>query len=179
MRHRKSGRKLNVSSPHRKAMFRSMALALIERERIRTTPARAKELRQIADRVITFGKRADLSARRSMVKLLGSTQTKQPGQNRVRLAMDRVYKILVPRFAKRAGGYTQILRLPNFRSGDMADMCLIQYLPEDGEKTKKSKKATAAPADKKEKQAAAPKTKEKKKVEAAPQDKPVKGKKST
>src|SRR4051812_41047304 len=118
MRHLHAGRKLGVAPHHRKALLRSLTLALIEKETIRTTPARAKELRWFAERVVTLAKRGDVSGRRHIVKLLGNTETKRPGENRVRIAIERIYSQLVPRFRTRPGGYTQILRLAQRRAGD-------------------------------------------------------------
>lgn len=129
MRHLHSGRKLGVAPHHRKAMLRSLTLALIERENIRTTTARAKELRWFADRVVTLAKRGDVAARRQIVRLLGSTETHRPGENRVRTAIERVYSELVPRFKTRAGGYTQILKLASRRAGDNAELVVMRYLP--------------------------------------------------
>lgn len=192
MRHLQSGRKLGVDSPHRDAMLRSLTLALIEHDHIRTTRARAKELRRVADRIVTWGKRGDVHARRLMVKFLGSTQTGPGGVNRARKAIERVYSELVPRFKTRPGGYTQILHLAARRAGDNAEMVLMRYLPAPDEKGAKGKgdKKTAKAGDK---EAKAPK-KADKKVEAAasdkakakkapaedkgPQDKPAKAKKS-
>ncbi len=148
MRHLNTGRKLGMSADRRKAMLRSMTLALIEREAIRTTPARAKELRWFADRVVTLAKRGDLHSRRRIVQILGSTETQKPGHNRVRLVLDRLYSQLVPRFKDRPGGYTQMVRLATRRAGDNAEMVVFRYLPDPSG----AKKATKAPA--KEKKAA-------------------------
>lgn len=168
MRHLHTGRKLGVSPHHRKALLRNLTLALIEKDAIQTTPARAKEIRWFADRVVTLAKRGDVHGRRTIVKLLGSTQTQHSGENRVRNAIDRVYTLLVPRFEGRNGGYTQILRLAPRRAGDNAEMCLMRYLPdEDGKK--------AAPKDKAVKAKGKPKESEGKKVEAkAPKAKAAK-----
>jgi large subunit ribosomal protein L17 len=135
-----------MTAPQRKAMLRSLTLALIEREAIRTTPARAKELRWYADRVVTLAKRGDLHSRRQIVSLLGSTQTNIPGQNRIRVVLDRLYTSLVPRFKDRQGGYTQLIRLAVRRAGDNAEMCVFRYLPDpsadaSGKKAKSDKKA--------------------------------------
>ncbi len=171
MRHLKTGRKLGVSVPHRKAMLRSLTLALIERDAIRTTPARAKELRWYADRVVTLAKRGDVHSRRQIVKLLGSTQTYSTGENRVRKVLDRLYSSLAPRFKNRPGGYTQLIRLAQRRSGDNAELCVFRYLPDpESEKASKgdkgSKKAKAASDKKPAKQAKA----------AVAEDKPAKTK---
>ena len=154
MRHLQIGRKLGVSSPHRIALLRSLTLALIEKESIKTTVARAKELRWYADRVVTLAKRGDVSARRHIVKLLGSTETKVPGQNRVRLAIDRIYTDLVPRFQTRPGGYTSIIRLDTRRVGDNAELCVIRYIPgpesKGGKPAPKAKKAKTESKEEKE-----------------------------
>lgn len=149
MRHLNSGRKLGMTAPHRKALLRSLTLALIERDSIQTTPARAKELRWFADRVVTLAKRGDLHSRRQIVSLLGSTETQKSGENRVRKVLDRLYTSLVPRFKDRPGGYTQLIRLGTRRVGDNAEMCVFRYLPDPNEekagKKDKSKKAAKAP----------------------------------
>jgi large subunit ribosomal protein L17 len=164
MRHLKAGRKLGVSNDHRTALIRSLTLALIERETIKTTHTRAKELRWYADRVVTLAKRGDVASRRRIVQMLGSTQSKPNTPNRVRTAIDRVYAQLVPRFKTRPGGYTQILRLATRRAGDNADMVVMQYLPAPDEKKDKGRR------EKKD---------SKKKVEASAEDKLAKSEKKT
>lgn len=185
MRHAQIGRKLGVDSSHRIALLRSLTLALIEKETIRTTTARAKELRWYAERMVTLAKRGDISARRHMIKLLGSNQTSVPGENRVRNAIARVYSELVPRFKTRPGGYTQILHLVDRRPGDNAEMVLIRYLPaeEDAKGGKKgSAKGDKSQAPKKEAkkakaEAAADSHSSKKAADKGPEDKPAKAKK--
>lgn len=150
MRHLNAGNKLGTSGPHRKALLRGLTLAMLEHETIRTTRARAKELRWWADHVVTLAKRGDVSSRRRIVQLLGSTETFRPGENRVRNAVDRLYLDIAPRFKDRAGGYTQIIRLAIPRAGDRAEMCMMRYLPRLDEKkadkkdSKASKKVAAA-----------------------------------
>jgi large subunit ribosomal protein L17 len=146
MRHSNIGRKLGVDAPHRLAMMRSLTLALIEHETIKTTPARAKELRWWADHVVTLAKKGDLASRRRIVQLLGSTQTYKPGENRVRMAIERVYTELAPRFKDRTGGYTQMFRLALRRPGDNSEMCLMRYLPGDAKADKGETKGKAASA---------------------------------
>ncbi len=186
MRHAHAGRKLGVTPHHRKALLRNLTLALIEKETIRTTPARAKELRWFAERVVTLGKRGDLHSRRTMVSILGSTQTQHAGENRVRNALEKVYSTLVPRFKDRPGGYTQIFRLATRRAGDNAQICIMRYIPAPEEKKGGSKKAApkgkaSSEAAGESKKAVATKPKAEK---AAPEDKasdkpakPTKGKK--
>src|SRR5262249_7653379 len=134
------GRKLGVDNSHRKALLRGLTLSLIEHEGIRTTPARAKELRWFADRVVTLAKRGDLASRRQIVQLLGSVETGDSGKNRVRTAIDKIYTLLVPRYQGRNGGYTQIVRLAERRPGDNAEMCYMRYIPAPEEAKPKAKK---------------------------------------
>ena len=122
MRHRLSGRKLNRTSAHRKAMFKNMAAALIKHEQIRTTLPKAKELRPIVDRLITLGQRGptDLHARRQAITRLGGD---------AKLA-EKIFSTLASRYADRRGGYTRILRA-GFRYGDSAPMAYIELVDRD------------------------------------------------
>lgn len=189
MKHQKAGRKLGVLPDHRIALLRSLTLAILEKDSIQTTPARAKELRWYAERVVTLAKRGDVSGRRRIVQLLGATETQKGKPNRVRSAIERIYSDLVPRFKTRPGGYTQILRLATNRAGDNAEQCIIRYIPADAEPKKakkpvkkgeaKDKGGVKAAAPKADKKAAAPKEAKEKKVEAQePEDKAAKAKKS-
>ena len=173
MRHLNAGRKLGVSPSHRDALLRSLTLALIEQDSIRTTVARAKELRWYAERVVTLAKRGNLHGRRHIVKLLGATQTQHSGQNRVRMAIDRVYGELVPRFQSRPGGYTQIMRLDTRRPGDNAEMCLIRYMPPADDK-KASDKGGKGKAKAKAKAKGGKEMSAKAEGKSAPADKPAK-----
>lgn len=168
MRHLKAGQKLGVTPDHRRALLRSLTLALMEHESIRTTRSRAKALRSYADHMVTLAKRGDLSSRRRMFQILGSAQT-YSSQNRVRSAMEKMYSEIAPRFKDRAGGYTQILKLVDRRPGDNAEMCVIRYLPHEEKTSGKSESKNKKPA----------KPVAKKKVEASAvgkdvADKPVK-----
>lgn len=115
MRHLKSGRKLNRSTPHRKALLRNLLKALVQREQIQTTDAKAKELRRWADRMITLGKKNTLHARRLAYAQLGS-----------RVLVSRVFDNIAPRFQDRAGGYTRVIKLGP-RRGDAAPVSLIEF----------------------------------------------------
>ena len=115
MRHLKSGRKLNRSTPHRKALLRNLLKALVQREQIQTTDAKAKELRRWADRMITLGKKNTLHARRLAYAQLGS-----------RVLVSRVFDNIAPRFQNRAGGYTRVIKLGP-RRGDAAPVSLIEF----------------------------------------------------
>ncbi len=108
MRHRKSGRRLNRSSSHRKAMFANMAAALIKHEQIKTTLPKAKELRSVVDKLITLGKRGDLHARRQALSVL-----QEPW------LVGKLCDALADRYADRPGGYTRVIRA-GFRYGDAA-----------------------------------------------------------
>ena len=122
MRHRMRGRKLNRTSSHRKAMFSNMAAALLKHEQIRTTLPKAKDLRPIADRLITLGKRGGLHARRQALARLG-------GDARL---VEKLFATLAPRYAGRAGGYTRVMRA-GFRYGDSAPMAIIELVDRDPE----------------------------------------------
>lgn len=116
MRHHVDGRKLGMKSSHKKAVFANMAASLILHDRIETTLPKAKELRRIADRLVTLGKSQSLHARRRAVAI-----TRNKG------AVHKLFDELAKRFEKRNGGYTRILKL-GWRHGDAAPMAAIEYL---------------------------------------------------
>jgi len=121
MRHRKSGRKLNRTASHRKAMFKNMAAALIKHEQIITTLPKAKELRPVVEKLITLGKRGDLHARRLVfAKLRDDGMTK------------KLFDVLADRYRERPGGYTRVLKA-GFRYGDSAPMAVIELVDRDEE----------------------------------------------
>lgn len=115
MYHRISGRKLGVKSDIREAMLKNMVTSLIEHERIVTTSTRAKELRKLADKMITLGKKGDLAAIRQAAT---TVQTKE--------ALGKLFKELAPRFANRNGGYTRMIRSGN-RKGDNAPTVIMEW----------------------------------------------------
>jgi large subunit ribosomal protein L17 len=119
MRHRKSGRKLNRTSAHRKAMFANMAASLIKHEQIQTTLPKAKELRPIVEKLITLGKRGDLHARRQALSQLHEKS-----------AVDKLFSTLSDRYSDREGGYTRVLKA-GFRTGDAAPMGVIELVDRD------------------------------------------------
>jgi large subunit ribosomal protein L17 len=121
MRHGKSGRKLNRTSSHRKAMFANMAASLIVHEQIVTTLPKAKELKPIVDRLVTLGKRGDLHARRLAVARIRDEE-----------AVDKLFATLAPRYESRPGGYTRVLKA-GFRYGDSAPMAVIELVDRDPE----------------------------------------------
>ncbi len=160
MRHRKSGRKLNRSNSHRAAMFKNMARALLTYEQIRTTEAKAKELRRVVDKLITLALRNDLHTRRQAYKVLGSHQMVQ-----------RLFDDIGPRFEGGTGGYTRIVKLAQPRKGDCAPMVIIELTQKAADSA--SEKAEEKPAAKEVKEApkkAAPKKKAA--AEETPAEKP-------
>ncbi len=116
MRHRKSGRRLGRTSAHRKAMYRNMVTSLLEHERIQTTDSKAKELRRVAERMITLGKRGDLHARRRAMRVI-----------RDKGVTAKVFDQLAERFRDRPGGYTRVVKLGN-RVGDAAPLSVIELM---------------------------------------------------
>ena len=116
MRHRKSGRHLNRTSSHRRAMFRNMAVSLIEHESIKTTIAKAKELRRVVEPLITLAKRDSVANRR-----LAFARIRSSG------AVAKLFVELGPRYGERPGGYTRILKCGQ-RSGDAAPMAYIELV---------------------------------------------------
>jgi len=116
MRHRKAGRKLNRTSPHRRAMFRNMTASLIEHELIKTTLPKAKELRRVAEPLITLAKEDNVSARRLAFNRL-----------RDREAVGKLFSELGPRYRERPGGYLRILKC-GFRAGDNAPMAYVELV---------------------------------------------------
>lgn len=116
MRHRKSGRKLGRNSSHRKAMFRNMAASLFRHETIRTTLPKAKELRRVAEPLITLAKQDGTSRRRLAFARL-----------RDDAAVGKLFNELGPRFRDRPGGYLRILKI-GYRAGDAAPMAVVQLL---------------------------------------------------
>jgi len=134
MRHRNAGWKLGRKTPHRKALLRNLVTSLIERERIRTTVPKAKALRPLAEKVITLAKAEDLHSRRQAAAILTSAAS-----------VKKLFETLSPRFGSRNGGYLRIMHL-GFRSGDGADMALVELIgselkePTTEKKKKKAKK---------------------------------------
>ena len=114
-----SGRKLNRTSSHRKAMFANMAVALIKHEQITTTLPKAKDLRPIVEKLITLGKRGDLHARRQALAVL---------QDEV--VTRKLFDAIAKRYDSRAGGYTRVLKA-GFRYGDAAPMAVIELVDRD------------------------------------------------
>jgi len=143
MRHRQSGKRLGRNTSHRKAMLRNMVTSLLEHEKITTTDARAKELRPIAEKLITLGKRGDLHARRLATEVIRDRKT-----------VAKLFERIAPRYTDRPGGYTRIIKLGH-RLGDNAALSMIT-LVEEACVPKTKKKAPKAAVAAKPAAAAAP-----------------------
>lgn len=188
MRHSMANRKLGRTSSHRKALFRNQLASLIEHERIVTTLIKAKELRPIAEKIVTLAKKGSLHARRNAARVVASDAL-----------LRKLFDDLAPRFQERPGGYTRIVKLGN-RRGDGAEMAILEFVdytlgstaaaaPEPTKKSKAKPAADApdadAPSDTEEKPArkvtakkAAPKKAPAKKAAAKDDDKKAPSKKA-
>ncbi len=119
MRHARAGKKLGRDSAHRKALYSNLAGALIEHGRIKTTEAKAKAVKPIAEKMITLGRRGDLAARRQAVSYLRSKDV-----------VHKLFAEVAPRFADRPGGYSRIVKIGP-RAGDAADMVYLELVDHD------------------------------------------------
>ena len=119
MRHKRNHRRLNRTSSHRKAMFANMAASLIKHEQIVTTLPKAKELKPVADKLITLGKKGGLHRRRQAF-----------AQLRDDMAVAKLFDALAERYKERPGGYVRVLKA-GFRYGDMAPMAIIEFVDRD------------------------------------------------
>lgn len=138
MRHLKSGRKLSRRKDHRKALLANLAVSLINYGKIRTTDAKAKEVRPFIERMVTFARRGDLHARRIVLSRLKNA-----------LAVKKLFEEIGPRYVNRFGGYTRIVKL-GFRHGDNSPISLIEFVTEEeSKKTPQKKKRTVSKAEKK------------------------------
>jgi len=125
MRHQRAGRKLGRTTSHRWAMFRNMLTSFFEWGKIETTTPKAKELRPLAEKIISLGRRGDLAARRQVLELI-------PNKKVVR----KIFNEISPKFKDRPGGYTRIIHT-GFRAGDNAPLSVIEIISEAGVKEKK------------------------------------------
>jgi len=131
MYHGKAGRKLGRTSSHKEAMFRNMVTSVIKYESIRTTDSKAKELRKLAERMITLGKRGDLHAHRQALAVV-----------RDKSIVSKLFGELTERYRNRAGGYTRIIKM-GFRFGDNAPVSILEFIPDEKKKEKSKTKAKA------------------------------------
>jgi large subunit ribosomal protein L17 len=135
MRHRKSGVKLNRTTSHRQAMFRNMVTSLLKYDRIKTTEAKAKELRRWADHIVTLAKRGDLHARRLAMSIV-----------REKDVVHKLFEEAPKRFGASNGGYTRIIKIGR-RAGDAAAMTLVELISSDEGLPSKPKKGKAKDKD--------------------------------
>jgi len=142
MRHLKRGRKLSRRKEHRVAMLANLAASLIKNGRVKTTDAKAKEVRPFVERMVTFAKRGDLHARRIVL-----TRLKDP------LAVKKLFDEIGPQFTDRFGGYTRILKL-GFRQGDNSPVSLIEFVGSEIVKASSKTKTSKKKAQSKQKEAA-------------------------
>ena len=119
MRHNKAGRRLGRKTSHRIAMFRNMVTSLLNHERIVTTDAKAKEIRSVAEKMITLGKRGDLHAMRQAASYI-----------REKAVVTKLFATIAPRYKDRQGGYTRIVKLGQ-RLGDAAPMSVVELVAEE------------------------------------------------
>src|ERR1700743_3303406 len=142
MRHGMSGRKLNRTKSHRKALFMNLAQALVKHEQIKTTLPKAKDLRPIVGKLVTLGKRGALHARRQLIAHI---------QNEV--LVEKLLTVLADRYKGRPGGYTRVLKA-GFRYGDAAPMAIIEFVDRDVSAKGKDSGPTADKKDEAEAEAA-------------------------
>jgi len=136
MRHMKSGKRLGRNTSHRKAMMRNMVTSFFDHEKITTTDARAKELRKMAEKLITIALRGDLHSRRLVMQVV-----------RDKKVVAKLFDTIAPRYTERPGGYTRIIKLGH-RSGDNASLSVIELVDEEFTAKPKKKKAPAKKAAK-------------------------------
>jgi large subunit ribosomal protein L17 len=132
MRHLHQGRRLGRTTEHRQAMLKNLITSFLEKERVKTTVAKAKEARPLAEKMITLGKKNTLHARRQALAALAKES-----------AVTKLFKDLAPRFSERAGGYTRIVKLGP-RAGDGAQMALLELVGTEFKKKQKKKKDKGA-----------------------------------
>ncbi len=131
MYHGKAGRKLGRTSSHREAMFRNMVTSVIKHERIRTTDTRAKELKKLAEKMVTLGKKGSLHARRQALAVVRDKEM-----------VGKLFGELSERYRNRAGGYTRIVKV-GYRYGDNAPVSILEFIPDEKKKEKAKPKAKA------------------------------------
>jgi large subunit ribosomal protein L17 len=159
MKHRVAGRKLGRTSAHRLALLRNLATALFEKERIRTTLMKAKELRPFAEKLVTTAKKETLHARRQVLRHIHDREVAA-----------KLFEILSARFAQRPGGYTRIFKLGP-RRGDAAEMAIIELVGSEGAPSKKKKGSAKGKSAREVSEAQGPSGAEESSAEAIPPEK--------
>src|ERR1043165_6949603 len=129
MRHMIRGRQLSRDTEHRKAMRRNLVQSLFEHGKVRTTLPKAKEVRAMAEKLITLARTNTLNARRRVISILQDRRLVDQDQECTgQSVVQKLFSDLAPRFADRNGGYTRIIKLSDFRIGDAGDLVLLQLL---------------------------------------------------
>lgn len=149
MNHRKSFRKFGRSAAHRRALLRNLATSLILHNRIETTLPKAKDLRRVADSLVTLGKKNTLHARRQAMSYLFAINRQEDGNTEKRTAVHRLFEEIAPRYAERNGGYTRVIRTRR-RDGDNAQMAIIEFVEEGivaKKETRRKRRVTRAATD--------------------------------
>jgi len=136
MRHGKAGRRLGRKTSHRQAMFRNLVTSFLDHEKITTTDAKAKEIRSIAEKMITLGKRGDLHSIRLAASYI-----------REKSVVTKLFNSIAPRYKERTGGYTRIIKL-GIRQGDNASLSILQLVEEEFTPKKKATPVVAPKAEK-------------------------------
>ena len=137
-RHRMFGRQLSRDTEHRAAMRRNLVQSLFEHGKVRTTPAKAKEVRAFAEQMITEARKGTLTARRKVIAELHDRRLVDEEQEfitndkgRVQTLVQKLFDEVAPKFGDRQGGYTRIIKLPEYRIGDAGDVVLLQLCTEE------------------------------------------------
>ena len=139
MNHQKKLRKLGRNPSHRRALFRNLATSLVLHNRIETTLPKAKELKVIADKLVTLGKKNTLHARRQAMQYLFAVNREEQGNVQKWSAVHRLFEEIAPRYEERQGGYTRVLRTRK-RLGDKAQLAIIEFVEGGAAKTEKKRK---------------------------------------
>jgi large subunit ribosomal protein L17 len=158
MRHQKARKRMGSSSSHRKAILRNMVTSLFKHGQVETTDAKAKQLKPVAEKMITLAKRGDLHARRQALSFI-----------REKAVTHRLFDEIKDRYTNRPGGYIRIVK-KGLRKGDAAPVSVVQLLPAEEGAKKKGRKKTKAPAEPTTKKRASEEAKPKAEEETAPQE---------
>lgn len=136
MRHRKQGRKLGRTASHRRAMLANLATSVLDRERVETTTAKAKEARRVVEHLITCAKRNDLHARRQVLRVV-----------RDQAVVAKLFRSIAPRYLERPGGYTRIIHVGH-RQGDAAEVSILELVGREAAPSGDQKKGTSSAEEK-------------------------------
>lgn len=136
MNHKYAFRKLSRTASHRRALFRNMATSLVLNDRIETTLPKAKELKRIADKLVTLGKNNTLHSRRQAMQYLFAVNRTETGNAKKLTAVHRLFEEIAPRYSERNGGYTRVIRTRK-RDGDKAQLAVIEFVEAGAKKAPK------------------------------------------